>query len=175
MIEAIILKYQHLWCVIAYCFMFATKECKNKMMLLHIDQPKSKAKDKQTMVTNLQIHDRKQRLPGTHRGEIYWKVYIWWTQRNASEILRWKFSYYNFMLSDNSTACCSERLKHNLLSIFFFSINLLKLIHNFPYIYNRKKKKDRQSVTSFKSNMKQLKSADLTDHYNCNKYWVPNH
>lgn len=39
----------------------------------------------------------------------------------------------------------------------------------------QKKRKDRQSVTSCKSNMKQLKSADLTDHYNCNKYWVPNH
>lgn len=31
-----------------------------KMMLLHIEQPKSKAKDQQSMVTctNLQIHDR---------------------------------------------------------------------------------------------------------------------
>lgn len=38
--------------------MFATRECKNKMMLLHIEQPKSKAKDQQSMVTNLQIHDR---------------------------------------------------------------------------------------------------------------------
>lgn len=28
------------------------------MMLLHIEQPKLKAKDQQSMVTNLQIHDR---------------------------------------------------------------------------------------------------------------------
>lgn len=28
------------------------------MMLLHIEQPKSKAKDQQSMVTNLKIHDR---------------------------------------------------------------------------------------------------------------------
>lgn len=80
------------------------------------------------------------------------------------------------MLSDNSTACCSERLKHNLYFRYFFFNKSVETHTQFSiYIYNRKKKKDRQSVTSFKSNMKQLKSADLTDHYNCNKYWVPNH
>lgn len=36
--------------------MFATRKCKNEQ--LHIEQPKSKAKDQQSMVTNLQIHDR---------------------------------------------------------------------------------------------------------------------
>lgn len=38
--------------------MFATRECRNKMMLMHIKQPKSKAKDQQSMVTHLKIHDR---------------------------------------------------------------------------------------------------------------------
>eukprot|EP00105_Crassostrea_gigas_P044218 XP_019928366.1 PREDICTED: uncharacterized protein LOC105341927 [Crassostrea gigas] len=40
---------------------FQSKKCdmeNAKMMLLHIEQPKSKAKDQQSMVTNLQIHDR---------------------------------------------------------------------------------------------------------------------
>lgn len=43
------------------------------------------------------------------------------------------------------------------------------------YETEKKERKDRQSVTSCKSNMKQLKSADLTYHYTCNKCWVPSH
>lgn len=165
MIEAIILKYWHIWCVIAYCFMFATRKCKNNVTAHRTAKIKGKWSTKHGYKpSDSWQSDWKQRLQGTHRGEIYWKAYLWWTQMNASEMLKWTFLYYDFILSDNLTACCSIGLKHNLLLIFF-SIDLLKLRHNCSYIWDRKKEReDRQAVTSCKSNMKQLKSADLTYH-----------
>lgn len=106
------------------------------MMLLHIEQPKSKAKDQQSMVTNLQIHDRvvenKDYKELTEVKSTEKRIYDE-TQMNANEMLKWTFLYYDFILSDNLTACCSIGLRHNLLLILF-SINLLKLIQNVSHI-----------------------------------------
>lgn len=84
--------------------MFATRECKNDVTAHRTAKIKGKGSTKHGYKPSDSWQSGwKQRLQGTHRGEIYWKAYLWWTQMNANEMLKWTFLYYDFILSDNLT------------------------------------------------------------------------